>query len=835
MISIRSITRIALAAGALALAFPAAAGTLSPQLRALAASYQKAPQATVSRAAQTTTKHAPGIFRPHVSAAGMVQVYIHYRPGGLPTATALATVNAGSVLVSRALGLVQAWIPIAKLQAAAALDGVTVVGLPVYGMVNEVHGSNPATDTCTAVPTGLAINSQGIAAQRVDPLHQAGITGAGVKVGVISDGADCTSVSQNAGYLPGNVWVDSSLSGSGDEGTAMMEEIHAAAPDATLGFCGPATTADFLQCLDDLRSWGANVISDDLSFFPTAYNLDNFETTTGVNGIVAFSQQNADITLTTSAGNSRGGYFEEDYVTTANPTSPGGPPISLSPTYTAENGGAAGRKNYPSAMDFGTAAGDASDAAEKVTLGAGNTLYADLTWDDPANGPYDDLDLFLLKQDGTVIHASTWDQGAHPPDPNDPAHYPLEFITYKNSSSSNQTLYLVALCYSCSAHGSSPLHVKLYGLMNGGGIFDYVSNGGIIGDHQGLDVEVTTAAANYSGRGVSSTIESYSDAGPYSYGDWVNGAQHRVKPDITGTDGVTVSGAGGFPTPFRGTSAASPNVGAVIALLRSGFPAAEPDAARWKQLIMDKANANALSNYTLDAGGAGLTDAEAAATSLSGSITATITAPTGSPITVNPNTNVQFDATCDYTGTQSLSYKWSFGGNSGIPDSSKLIPDPVQYANGGVYTAMFTCSDPIVSGSAQATVAVQAAATADSQSVSTAYETEATGQLSGSGIGGEQVSYEMVAGPTHGTATVNAVGGFTYTPDNGYSGGDSFTFDIDNGVMTSNTATVSVTVGAAPPPPPPSDGGGGGGVLGGLGLGLLAGLAGLALALRRRR
>ena len=48
---------------------------------------------------------------------------------------------------------------------------------------------------------------------------------------------------------------------------------------------------------------------------------------------------------------------------------------------------------------------------------------------------------------------------------------------------------------------------------------------------------------------------------------------------------------------------------------------------------------------------------------------------------------------------------------------------------------------------------------------------------------------------------MNANGGFTYTPTNGYSGPDSFTYRANDGTVNSNIATVSITVGAAPSGP----------------------------------
>lgn len=52
----------------------------------------------------------------------------------------------------------------------------------------------------------------------------------------------------------------------------------------------------------------------------------------------------------------------------------------------------------------------------------------------------------------------------------------------------------------------------------------------------------------------------------------------------------------------------------------------------------------------------------------------------------------------------------------------------------------------------------------------------------------------VVSGPTHGTLIFLPTGAFTYTPDPGYSGPDSFTYQASDLLSNSNTATVSITV-----------------------------------------
>jgi hypothetical protein len=71
------------------------------------------------------------------------------------------------------------------------------------------------------------------------------------------------------------------------------------------------------------------------------------------------------------------------------------------------------------------------------------------------------------------------------------------------------------------------------------------------------------------------------DGTPYTPGNFSStGGILRQKPDITAADGVSVTGVGGFPSPFFGTSAAAPHAAAIAGLLKSANPALTPAQIR---------------------------------------------------------------------------------------------------------------------------------------------------------------------------------------------------------------------------------------------------------------
>ena len=73
-------------------------------------------------------------------------------------------------------------------------------------------------------------------------------------------------------------------------------------------------------------------------------------------------------------------------------------------------------------------------------------------------------------------------------------------------------------------------------------------------------------------------------------------------------------------------------------------------------------------------------------------------------------------------------------------------------------------------------------------------DTPITGTVVANDVDSATLSYSVVAGPTHGSVTLAANGGYTYTPNLDFNGSDSFTFRANDGLLNSNTATVAITV-----------------------------------------
>jgi hypothetical protein len=64
---------------------------------------------------------------------------------------------------------------------------------------------------------------------------------------------------------------------------------------------------------------------------------------------------------------------------------------------------------------------------------------------------------------------------------------------------------------------------------------------------------------------------------------------------------------------------------------------------------------------------------------------------------------------------------------------------------------------------------------------------------------GDTLTATLVDGPANGSLSLNVDGSFSYTPNAGFTGSDSFTYKASDATTDSNTATVSITVKDATP------------------------------------
>ncbi len=78
--------------------------------------------------------------------------------------------------------------------------------------------------------------------------------------------------------------------------------------------------------------------------------------------------------------------------------------------------------------------------------------------------------------------------------------------------------------------------------------------------------------------------------------------------------------------------------------------------------------------------------------------------------------------------------------------------------------------------------------------------TAVTGTLSATDADGDALTFALVAGPANGSVALSGTGDqdFEYTPNAGFAGVDTFTFNASDGAGTSNTATDTMTVNTPP-------------------------------------
>ncbi|NPE29422.1 PGF-pre-PGF domain-containing protein [Methanococcoides sp. SA1] len=393
------------------------------------------------------------------------------------------------------------------------------------GNLEKLAGIGDVRNIRTVLPPEMrkgSFTTEGDAIHRTDlvrTIHS--YNGTGMKIGVISDGVDSWESARAFGDLP-NITVLSNVYG-GDEGTAMLEIIHDMVPGAELYFhdLGGNQLA-FNSGIDALVDAGCDVIVDDVGWLLEPFFEDGV-----VASHIADVIANNDVIYVSSAGNSADRHYQGDY------------------------------------SDDGT---DFHNKSFDLTFPPNGKATIILQWDDNFGSSGNDYDLYLFDKDnGDVLEISNKTQNGDDD--------PLEYFGINNYDNSTYNTTIKIKNYNNSAAKT----LELYIFPSNGTLLssnNFTAADSIFG-HPAVPDVVAVGAVRAT---TPETIESFSSQGPVtiSYPSQVL----RSKPDIVGIDGVSITGAGGFPNPFYGTSASAPHVAAIAAQIWSAVPDKKADEIR---------------------------------------------------------------------------------------------------------------------------------------------------------------------------------------------------------------------------------------------------------------
>jgi hypothetical protein len=392
-----------------------------------------------------------------------------------------------------------------------------------------------------------SVTSQGDAAMNANLARSNfGVSGTGIKVGVISDSFDLSGtnylVDQASNDLPGpnntagyttavNVLKDDTYASLTDEGRAMAQIIHDVAPGAEImfhsafnNFTGGSDLNSIANAIDALRVAGANVIVDDVGLLNQPFFQD------GVTAQAVNNAKAAGIAYFSSAGNSGNQAYKG--------------------TFDGASGGF---------HDFDANNSEGGDTALNIAVADGYTARVAVQWSDPypsvaAPGNAADFDVGLYDFDaGEFADTSARNQGA--------GDDPWEIVSVTNTSGADKQYGLQIQHYS----GETNRQLKAVVFGSGAIADDDDTNSPALFGHAAAEGGVAVAANRYS---IPGSVESFSSRGPTEILFDPSGnpiSEIRDTPLLTAPDGVSTT-VSGFGT-FYGTSAAAPHAAAVAALV----------------------------------------------------------------------------------------------------------------------------------------------------------------------------------------------------------------------------------------------------------------------------